>query len=200
MERHNDHTAPSHYNRQPVNRVLQNNPLRYSYEIIYASENYTDDDLNILEINSIAEYKLSHNGERPKFNFTDGGDGSSGIKISEETRKKMSDNHADVSGENNPMYGKHHSGDARNKISDAHKGKSFSYGHRVNLSHGRNTTGYLNVIKVKNEKYSQGFTWRYQYYENNKRHTIYCKDIDRLESKVKEKGFPWLKFDEVEDT
>jgi hypothetical protein len=38
-------------------------------------------------------------------NMTDGGDGKPGCIITEKTRKKMSDNHADVSGKNNPMFG-----------------------------------------------------------------------------------------------
>lgn len=42
---------------------------------------------------------------------------------SEETRKKMKENHVDVSGENNPFYGKHHSEEVRNKISESRAGK-----------------------------------------------------------------------------
>jgi group I intron endonuclease len=54
--------------------------------------------------------------------------------VKEETRKKISDNHHDVSGENNPMfgmkgqlspsYGKKRSEDTKNKISQALKGKN----------------------------------------------------------------------------
>lgn len=48
-----------------------------------------------------------------------------------ETRQKMSDNHADFKGENNPMYGKpsafkgkHHTDETRQKMSDSHKGEN----------------------------------------------------------------------------
>lgn len=54
-----------------------------------------------------------------------------------EVRKKVSENHADFKGENNPMYGKHipkekhpmyrkhHTEEACKKISEAHKGKHW---------------------------------------------------------------------------
>jgi len=44
--------------------------------------------------------------------------------ISEKTRKLMSENHVDVKGEKNPMYGKHQSEESKNKISKKLKGKS----------------------------------------------------------------------------
>ena len=42
--------------------------------------------------------------------------GTNGRVISDETRKKISKNHCDVSGENNPMYGKKHTLESKNKI------------------------------------------------------------------------------------
>lgn len=44
-------------------------------------------------------------------------------KASDETRKKISKNHIDVSGKNNPMYGKRHSNETKIKISESRKGK-----------------------------------------------------------------------------
>ena len=46
-----------------------------------------------------------------------------GVVASEEKRRKISENHADVKGEKNPNYGKHHSDEAKEKISVANKGK-----------------------------------------------------------------------------
>ena len=43
---------------------------------------------------------------------------------SDETRKKISENHADFSGENHPMYGKHHSEETRQKMSEAKQNMS----------------------------------------------------------------------------
>ena len=44
------------------------------------------------------------------------GDANSRREISDETKQKMSKNHADISGENNPMFGKHHSEETKRKI------------------------------------------------------------------------------------
>lgn len=52
--------------------------------------------------------------------------GNKGKLVSEETRKKLSENHADISGENHPLFGKHHSEETKNKISKANKGKKRS--------------------------------------------------------------------------
>lgn len=85
-----NHYKPSLYNEQQINRVLQNNCGRYEYEVIYAGI-FDGDMLNTLEINTIAEFKLLHDGKRPKFNFTDGGEGMHGYTPSEATRKKRSE-------------------------------------------------------------------------------------------------------------
>ena len=45
-----------------------------------------------------------------------------GRKHSEETKRKIRENHADCSGENNAMYGKKHSEDSLKKMSESHKG------------------------------------------------------------------------------
>ena len=42
---------------------------------------------------------------------------------SEETRKKMSKNHANFKGENHPFYGEHHTEETKRKMSEAKKGK-----------------------------------------------------------------------------
>lgn len=126
--RYKDHIASCNYNSQPFNRALQNNPDRYEYIEIYVG-NFSQDLLNTLEINSIAEFKLKHNGNRPKFNFTDGGDGICGFTHSEETRKKLSEAN---SGENHPMYGKHPSEEAKKKMSKAKSGKNNpNYGKKL---------------------------------------------------------------------
>lgn len=81
-QRYRDHLNPSKYDRQPFNRILQNNPDRYEYSVLYSSDSVSDDDLNMLEMSFIERYN-------PKFNFTKGGDGSTGYKHTEETKQKM---------------------------------------------------------------------------------------------------------------
>ena len=46
-----------------------------------------------------------------------------GFKCSEETKKRMRENHADLSGKNHPNYGKRLSDKTKEKISDSKKGK-----------------------------------------------------------------------------
>jgi len=118
-----------------------------------------------------------------------------GHLVSEETRKKiskankgqkrtvnskrlMSKNHYDCSGENNPMYGRRHSLEKK-----------------MEMSLDRNSSGYFRVNKQKSKKVEQGFLWRYQYYnEDGKRVSIASKDINELQRKVEEKGLIWKKL------
>ena len=44
-------------------------------------------------------------------------------RVTSKTRIKISKNHVDINGENNPMYGKHHTEETRRKVSEANKGK-----------------------------------------------------------------------------
>ena len=83
-KRHKEHLAPSNYNKQQINRILQNNPDRYIYQVLWEINDCSDNHKNQMEIFYIKKYN-------PKFNFTEGGDGTSGFKHSEETRKKMSE-------------------------------------------------------------------------------------------------------------
>jgi group I intron endonuclease len=166
-KRHKTHLSPSKYDEQQINKIIQKNPDLYEYSVLYCSNDISDDDLNMLERTFIERYD-------PKFNFTKGGEGVSGYIHTEETKQKMSKNHADFSGENNPMYNKNHSKESRIKMSES-----------------KNTSGYSRVVKQKSEKYKQGFIWRYQYYEKGKRKFIRSVDIKKLEKKVKDKGLVW---------
>ena len=46
-----------------------------------------------------------------------------GRVLSDETRKKISENHHDVNGENNPMYGKKHSPETIEKLREKAKNR-----------------------------------------------------------------------------
>ena len=63
-------------------------------------------------------YNLKSGGNTPKY--------------SNESRKRMSTNHADVGGINNPRYGVYLSDETKKKISEAHKGKQLSKEHKEN--------------------------------------------------------------------
>jgi group I intron endonuclease len=47
-----------------------------------------------------------------------------GVKASIKTRKRIIKNHADISGENHPMYGKHRSEETKKKLSEINKGQN----------------------------------------------------------------------------
>jgi hypothetical protein len=77
--------------------------------------------------------------------MTDGGEGAKGVIVSEKTRQKISQNHSNVSGTNNPMYGKKRDDvwckgltketDERvKKISNKLKGRERSKDHCNNIS------------------------------------------------------------------
>ena len=51
---------------------------------------------------------------------------NTGHSCSEETRKKISEHHADFSGENHPMYGKHPSEETRQKNERRSKKEIFN--------------------------------------------------------------------------
>ena len=106
---------------------------------------------------------------KPRFNFTDGGGGTSGFQHSEETKKKMSEN---MKGENNPMYEKTVSEETRKKISEA-----------------RNTTGFYRVCKHKTKTCKQGFAWCYRYQNENKRRKLSSVSLSQLEKKSKSSKF-----------
>ena len=201
-KRHRDHFFPSTYDAQPVNRILQNNPDRYIYQVLWKIDDCTDDHLNQMEIYYIKKYN-------PQFNFTEGGDGVSGFRHSEETREKISkakkgkprpeETRKKIS-ENNARYweGKTHSEETRKKMSEAHKGENNPmYGKtlpeetRKKMSEAKNTTGFYRVIKAKRKSVKQGFLWVYKYFHNNKYKSISSIDLKKLEKKVKKEGLEW---------
>jgi hypothetical protein len=106
-----------------------------------------------------------------------------GKHLSAEHRRKVSENHADTSGENNGMYGKRH------KLSS-----------RLQLSQPNSTTGIYRVQKKKSSSCAQGFIWEYRYYdEKGVRRSIMSVDLEKLKSKVLKKGLEWIEFKGGED-
>lgn len=98
-------------------------------------------------------YISSYRTNEPEFgyNITSGGSGSIGCKLSDETKKKMSEARK---GKNHPMYGKHHSEETKKKISETkcgcispNKGKTFSDEHRIKLSESHK--GYKHSEETK---------------------------------------------------
>lgn len=196
--RHKQHIAPSQYNAQHINKVLQNNLQRYEYKVLKQGD-FSKNLLNALEILYIRRYS-------PMFNFTIGGDGGTGYKQSKEQRE----NHSKaMSGKGNPMYGKHHTLESRKKMSenrDYASGKNHpQYGKKVSkkickkLALSKNTSGYYRVY-LRKEKGNAKDRWVYRYTdETGKRKQISSIDLHKLEEKVKLKGLEWFKINPNEN-
>lgn len=90
----------------------------FTHEVIV--DNLSEEKACELEKFYINEYKS--NDINFGYNICDGGNkGTPGHILSEEALLKISENHADVSGANNPMYGKRHTEDSRRKMSETRK-------------------------------------------------------------------------------
>ena len=178
------HRSPSMYSKQVINKVLQNNPTRYT---IYVLEKCSTEMLNHLEQTLIGMFN-------PKFNFTDGGEGTRGHKHSKETIEKMSNAQKGkkhpkervermrkaISGEGNPHYGKPRPKDTK-----------------IKMCQSRSSTGFFNVSIETKKDYAQGYTYRYSYYEDGKRKYISSTSILKLEKRVKSKNLEWFIVDET---
>lgn len=137
------HIQPSKYNEQQINRVLQNNPNRYEAKIICEYPDLTNDELNYFEIKEILKHKFLYD-EKPKFNFTVGGEGATGYKHTDEALQKM----------RKPNTKEHNQ-----KISEAKKGKKrppFSDEWRKNLSESHKGINHTDETKNKISEANNG--------------------------------------------
>lgn len=95
----------------------------FTHEIL--ARNLSADEAKNMEIEFIRLYNSAD--KKFGYNATLGGDGRAGCDPSEETRRKMSENHHNVHGANNPMFGRNHTPEARKKMSETKK-KLFAEG------------------------------------------------------------------------
>lgn len=199
--RHSTHMSPTHYNDQPINSVIQNNPERYEYRVLMRGD-YNDKQLNKMERFCIKHFKTFYYDypERKVFNFTKGGDGTTGYKMSEkqkEEKRQMMSN-------NNPMYNpdfvkkqveSRNQEEINKKISESHTGKIFDEEVRYNMSKSRNTSGYMNVSKIKDKNSKNGYYYRYRVNTHELNVNIKRTSIEDLEKEVKAKGLEWRKIE-----
>jgi len=68
------------------------------------------------------------------YNMTDGGEGVKGCNVSEETKKKLSENNK---GENNPFYGRHHSEETKEFLKMINVGKKWTEEQKKKMSETR---------------------------------------------------------------
>ena len=77
-----------------------------------------------------------------------------------------------------------------------HKNKIVSLKSKIKLSKTKNNTcEYYRVTKANDNRYKQGFIYRYQYVDNNGKHqSISSTNLKKLEKKVREKELEWRKL------
>ena len=109
--RHDNHELQKDWNEYGENN--------FEFKII---KECSEDELDILEQKFIEEFKTFDNG----YNYTLGGVGWKGAKHSDESKSKISDNHADVKGKNAPFYGRKHTKESKDKMRMAKIGKKAS--------------------------------------------------------------------------
>lgn len=109
------HLEKSGRNKWWKSIVAKNNGI-YKSEIIFFCD--TEEEVNQKEIEFIKIYGRANLGEGTLCNLTDGAEGTTGLKVSDETKKILSDM---FSGENHPNYGKKLSQEICNKKSESMK-------------------------------------------------------------------------------
>lgn len=173
--RHNKHLHPLYYNSQPFNRVLQNNSNRYDYFVLAKGE-FLNNELNDMEKQAIKIFRTYRYDypERSVFNFTKGGDGSTGYKHTDNTKKKMSKIHKDK------------------KISQKHReilSKKNSGQNNPNCK--TNDSGILYVHKHNCKECRQGYIWIYRKIKNKKRYEKQSVNLRKLKQKIINDNYPW---------
>ena len=193
------HKKEKEGNRYYIENLL-NDIEKYGFESFVVHEEfdtaYSQEELDSLEKKYILEFNCVDNG----YNNDDGG---SNGKHSIETRQKISKNHRDCKGENNPnygkprskesrekmsnsikgekhpMYGKHHSMEARKKMSESSKGKKHSDETKQKMSKifsGENNPRARKVICLNDNKVFNTGKECAEYYKLNKNTIIrICK-------------------------
>lgn len=90
---------------------------------------YSKEELDNLEIEFIRNHNAVESDDY--YNLVSGGGTTTGLRMSEEARKKISER---TKGENHPLYGTHCSEETKKKISEANKGRLVSEETRMKIS------------------------------------------------------------------
>lgn len=165
----------------------------FSFEIVKECEpEYLDE----LEKFYIAFYNSMNRDHG--YNLESGGNAKK--TDSPETRAKKS---KAMMGENNPMYGKYGDKNPMYGKEPWNKGMPLSEEDKMGKSRARTSTGLFGVTKDLHKDLKQGFRWKYQYTDENKKHkSISSTDLAKLMLKVTLKDLPWriLDIDKALDT
>lgn len=208
-KRHRDHTERWAYNKQHINRIIQNNPNRYQYGVLKKGD-FNENLLNALEILYIRRYN-------PLFNFTIGGEGIkgklhpsfkhyarvisdgktiftlkyNGKKIcsnkNKEFLQKLADklNNSIITIEKAKQLNKE---EFKRRCSELRKNKPHSKQHSINIGKSRNKTGFYRVTK-------SGGRYRYGYYKEGKSTSLSSNNLNDLKQKVINDNLEWFIID-----
>jgi len=124
--------TPYYVGKGEKDRIYKRNktdikPPKDKSRTIFLKKNLTEAEAFRHEIYMIAVFGRKDLGTGILRNRTDGGDGVSGLVVSEETRKKLSELKV---GKKNPNYGKEMCEEQKQKISDKRKGTKLSEEHK----------------------------------------------------------------------
>ena len=111
-------------------------------QIVIIKDNLTEQEAKALEIKLIAKHGRIDLGEGYLINKTDGGEGTNGYIVSEETRKKMSESHK----------GKIFTEETRRRLSEAHKGKIITEESNRYMSEAKKGKNNPNFGKPRTEE------------------------------------------------
>ena len=118
----------------------------FKHEILFTG--LTKEEAEKREVELIAFYHSNN----PDFGYNIANGGNSIGKHSEETLRKMRLNRKDVSGSNNPMFGKKHSAESIKKMAEIKTGKHASLETRTKMSMARKGVKFSKEHKEKISK------------------------------------------------
>lgn len=123
MERKKEHFRNLKYSRHPIKEIQDiydiNGTDSIRFEIVDFYEMITDEELMEKEIYYIEYYNTYNDG----FNKTIGGSTVTGMKQTDSAKEKISNS---MKGSNNHFYNKTHTLEAKQKMSEVHKGKTLT--------------------------------------------------------------------------
>jgi hypothetical protein len=126
---------------------------------IFLKKNLTEEEAFKHEIYMIAVFGRKDLGTGILNNFTNGGEGASGLKCSEETKRKLSESHKGIT----------HTEETKRKLSESHKGITPSEESRKKMSESRKGIALSKETRKKMSLSKKGLKWGYHSEETKER-------------------------------